>query len=145
MVSTTTAFHLFKISSKKTAQARLRPTQSRHPGAKEADDDPGIIRCRQCRGQITHCSARTTAGGQHTHTFVNPHGIVFEIGCFTFANGCDPVGPASTEFTWFEDFSWQIVVCGFCRTHLGWWFSSNYADSFYGLIMDRLLLPENYR
>ena len=145
MVSTTDALRLFKISSKNTPGAGLRAAKGTRTRANEADDEPGVIRCRQCRGEITHCSARTTAGGQHTHTFANPHGIVFEIGCFKFANGCDPIGPASTEFTWFEGFSWQIVVCGFCRTHLGWLFSSKYGDSFFGLIMDRLLLPDNYR
>jgi hypothetical protein len=145
MVSTTASLHLFKVIPENMPDAGPRPAKDKRPRSRTADDDPGIIRCRQCRRKITHCSARTTADGQHTHAFANPHGIVFEIGCFKLAAGCAPIGPASIEFTWFEGYSWQIIVCGFCRTHLGWLFSSKDMDSFYGLILDRLLLPDNRR
>jgi hypothetical protein len=73
------------------------------------------------------------------HTFANPHGIVFEIGCFGAVEGCGYAGPASDEFSWFKGFSWRVVVCVMCLTHLGWFFESRDGGNFHGLILDRLL------
>ena len=40
------------------------------------------IRCRQCRNILASPEDRISVQGSHQHTFANPHGIVFEIGCF---------------------------------------------------------------
>lgn len=81
---------------------------------------------------------RQEIDGAHQHTFFNPAGIVFEIGCFTQANGCMAAGPPSTEFSWFKGFAWRYVLCSGCFTHLGWLFESS-QSSFHGLILKRLL------
>jgi hypothetical protein len=50
-----------------------------------------------------------------------------------------PVGGASAEFSWFSGYRWRVALCGRCLGHLGWRFEQ--GDSFYGLILDRLLFP----
>lgn len=94
--------------------------------------------CRFCNSMITSAAAQITVNESHTHIFANPHGFVFEIGCFRNAKGCFYFGHASYEFSWFTGYSWQIAGCRFCKNHLGWYFSSE-NDSFFGLILDRLV------
>jgi hypothetical protein len=96
------------------------------------------IVCRQCLHGITASAERTLVNGAHTHTFANPEGIVFEIGCYREAWGCGYLGPASPEFTWFAGYVWRIAVCSNCLTHLGWRFSSPDGHVFHGLITSRL-------
>ena len=79
--------------------------------------------------------------GSHRHTFANPHGIIFEIGCFKQASGCAAVGPPSAEFTWFAGYRWQPGLCVACLIHLGWVFSAAGGDGFHGLILERLIEP----
>jgi len=102
-------------------------------------EQEAYIRCRQCRSVIASPEDRINVQGSHQHTFANPHGIVFEIGCFSSVKGCGHVGPASNEFSWFAGYSWQVAVCFMCLTHLGWFFSSPGKESFHGLILDRLI------
>ena len=104
----------------------------------EPEDEKYII-CRQCRQAITRPDDRIAMQGAHRHTFANPHGIVFDIGCFKNVMGCGYAGAASDEFTWFSGYRWQIAVCRGCVTHLGWRFASSGGDSFFGLILQRLL------
>lgn len=132
------------------------PLQSRHPadhpgGAgrsrahPEAEPTPvdapePVIVCRVCGFAICHPDDAITVGGAHRHTFANPHGIVFEIGCFRSAPGCTGVGAASDDFTWFAGHRWRIAVCAGCHEHLGWRFEGT-GGSFFGLILDRLEFP----
>ena len=108
-------------------------------------DDEEYILCRQCLHRITSPTEQIVVQGSHRHTFANPHGIVFEIGCFGSAGGCGHVGSASGEFTWFKGFSWRVAVCGRCLTHLGWLFISTGFESFHGLILDRLVTQKQGR
>ena len=98
-----------------------------------------VLVCRQCGKHITDESRRVSIAGSHRHTFANPHGHVYDIGCFESAVGCVGLGPISNEFTWFKGYSWQIVICAGCMTHLGWIFLSSDEDYFFGLILDRLV------
>lgn len=97
------------------------------------------IRCRQCRNILASLDDRISVRGSHQHTFANPHGIVFIIGCFTSVQGCGHVGPPSDEFSWFSGYRWRVAVCLLCLTHLGWFFTSSGKESFHGLILDRLI------
>ncbi|MFP4193859.1 MAG: cereblon family protein [Desulfobacterales bacterium] len=106
----------------------------------EEDLDKGsFLLCRQCLALITSTSERIDIEGAHQHTFANPHGIVFEIGCFRNAWGCGAVGSPTNEFTWFAGYFWQVAVCASCLTHIGWQFTSPEASGFYGLILERLM------
>ncbi len=110
-------------------------------GEKTIEDDR-FIRCGQCLNAIAKPTDRIVIGGTHRHTFANPHGILFEIACFSFADGCRYLGPATEEFTWFRGYAWKIAVCGKCLFHLGWQYISLDKNSFYGLIVDRLIYPK---
>lgn len=105
------------------------------------DRDRGKQRllCRACAHFVTDVACRILRDGAHNHTFTNPLGVVFEIGCFATAPGCAEVGAASAEHSWFAGFAWRVALCGHCSAHLGWRFTSNGDDEFYGLILDRLV------
>ena len=102
-------------------------------------DDPEIL-CRACGHSITHPDHRILKADSFSHTFANPYGHVFEIGCFSKAPGCVTASPASDEFSWFKGYVWAVAVCSRCASQLGWRFSSG-ADTFYGLILDQLIFP----
>ena len=93
--------------------------------------------CAACRLPITHQDERIVVQGSHEHTFTNPQGITYYIGCFREAAGCAPSGEATVEFTWFRGYAWRIAYCAHCHVHLGWRFQSG-ADYFHGLIVNRL-------
>ncbi len=97
------------------------------------------ICCRQCHQVISSDDQRITRDSAHEHTFANPNGLVFNIACFRTVIGCAYAGSFSQEFAWFKGYRWRIVICGMCLTHLGWLFVSDNADSFHGLIVDRLI------
>jgi len=119
-----------------------KPGQIVEDKTKEKEPDTGkYILCRQCLQVITSPAERIEMQGAHQHTFANPHGSVYQIGCFRSAAGCGYAGQPSDEFTWFKGYSWRIAVCGSCLFHLGWLFISPGSDSFNGLILDHLIQP----
>ncbi len=95
------------------------------------------IYCRECGRVVTGKDQKIAVHGSHTHTFFNPAGIVFELGCFGTAPGCHSVGEASSYFTWFAGFVWCYALCRGCNSHLGWFFEMG-DRSFYGLILAHL-------
>ncbi len=105
-----------------------------------AEDAPLIV-CRRCRQTIARPSDAIEVNGSHRHVFANPHGLVYEIGCFAGVTGCGAVGPASDEFTWFAGYAWQTLLCTDCLSHLGWSFASRGGDLFFGMILDHLIIP----
>ncbi len=116
----------------------------KRPDAAPEEDTQAARRvlCRECLHPITREQDRTEVHGAHQHTFANPSGIVFTIGCFQFADGCGAAGSPSEEFTWFRGFSWRVAVCTACLAHLGWLFSTSSGAAFWGLILDHLIFPE---
>lgn len=102
----------------------------------EQQGPPRKLLCRDCRYVISDEGARISVAGCHTHTCVNPHGLVYRIGCFSRAPGCFAVGDACSAYSWFTDHAWQVTVCNGCGVHIGWRFSGQSA--FYGLIVRQL-------
>lgn len=96
------------------------------------------LRCKLCGVTITTSKQKIARDGKHLHTFFNPAGIVYELGCFLKAPGCLVQGPESLEFPWFAGHSWQVSYCSMCREHLGWYFQAS-SNSFFGLIVNRLV------
>lgn len=118
------------------AQGRTgRDSESVEKDDSEKEQQKGLL-CRHCRLLITTSRERLDKEGRHLHTFFNPAGIVYEIGCFRRAPGCLPFGPSSGEFAWFSGYIWQVVYCRGCQQHLGWMFSGE--DQFFGLIVNKL-------
>jgi hypothetical protein len=99
--------------------------------------EAGALRCARCGHVITDASHRMEMNGAHVHQFVNPAGVVYEIGCFAAAPGCLPVGASEDAFSWFPGWSWQIATCGSCLAHLGWLYR-NAGHEFHGLITSAL-------
>jgi hypothetical protein len=97
----------------------------------------GSLVCAACGQRITDDAHRIEQGGAHEHTFVNPGGFVYRIGCFGVATGCSYRGSPETAFSWFPGWSWQIAACASCRAHLGWIFRAE-GESFHGLIAEAL-------
>lgn len=127
---------------------RQQPGSPDRPGAPQEKESPEAeedlkpeILCRQCRQGVTDTGQRVTIQGGHRHTFANPHGIVFEIGCFREVRNCGVLGAPTGEFSWFSGYRWQIVICGTCLAHLGWLFTADASGHFFGLILDRLVIP----
>lgn len=105
---------------------------------KERTKPDEAIRCKACGLAVTEKDHKIGVNGSHSHTFFNPAGIVYELGCFRKAPGCHIAGEASSEFTWFVGHVWRFALCRRCNCHLGWLFEQG-ENSFYGLILTNLV------
>jgi hypothetical protein len=105
--------------------------------------DEGIL-CRTCANRITSPEEMVKQSNRHVHTFRNPAGISYTIGCFKKAPGCLSLGESTDEFTWFPGFLWNYAVCSRCFSHLGWFYQTPGGDSFFGLILNQLINPLSY-
>lgn len=92
--------------------------------------------CRYCKNHITNDDEAISINGEQSHTFSNPANYVYTINCYRTAPGCVVVGDSTSEFTWFNNYHWQLAFCNACREQLGWLFSND--QQFYALIADRL-------
>jgi hypothetical protein len=134
--------HLLREPGQKNQEQQ--PAAIAEDSSKEKTSDPEkFILCRQCNQVITTRDDKLSVHGSHYHTFANPHGLVYDIGCFRAVIGCGYAGPPSDEFTWFKGYRWRVTVCGMCLTHLGWLFMSGSGDNFHGLILDRIIEPSS--
>lgn len=96
-----------------------------------------FILCANCGNPVTTSGSITTVDGKHIHKFRNPSGLMFEIGCFSSADGCAVLEDSTTDATWFEGFSWSVSLCANCFSHLGWFYESG-DNIFFGLILDNI-------
>ena len=101
------------------------------------EDEKAKICCKFCGHQITSFDKKIEVNGRHRHIFSNPSEFLFEIGCFSAANGCVNQGHSTIEYTWFNGFAWRFALCSNCLVHLGWFYQSE-NDGFYGLILNHL-------
>jgi len=105
----------------------------------ESERDRGrVLACVRCQRPITTRLAQVQMNGSHVHTFDNPDGERFRIGCFSEASGLLKVGPSTLEWTWFAGYTWQVEVCAGCRVQLGWLYRRA-EHRFHGLILDGLI------
>lgn len=118
------------------------------PGGGGAGEDPTasdptrleserVIVCASCGHRVTTADERVSIHGAHEHTAMNPHGLLYTIGCYREAGGCAGQGEVHHYWSWFEGYGWQIALCAGCGVHLGWRFVAP-RDVFHGLIVDRL-------
>lgn len=103
--------------------------------------DQRYLLCRLCGQRVTRNDARMPVNGSHRHTFCNPLGVVYEIGCFDDAMGLLITSSPTSEYSWFPGFAWQPAECRNCHLHLGWRFVSD-GGAFFGFILDRLIESE---
>ena len=105
--------------------------------AQKEESDKALI-CVACSHVVTHERFKVSRGGAHQHSFTNPTGYVYQIGCFESAPGAMPLGEYTGEFTWFKDYAWCYADCGRCHNHLGWHFSGTRGSDFFGLRLDQI-------
>lgn len=101
-------------------------------------DTGPVLVCKLCRTVITRKDLGMEVDGKHRHVFFNPHGLVFEIGCFASARHLAVASPKSEEFSWFPGYAWESMVCSECFAHMGWRFTGR-DSGFYGLILANLV------
>jgi hypothetical protein len=129
------------------ADDRPAPAPSRSPSPEAEPDDP--VRCRTCAHVVTHRAAAIEVADAHERTFRNPGGWSFRVACYRTAPGCAPSGDPTVDHTWYAGYAWQLLHCGGCGGHLGWWYAAEGAaqgdgaaspahDGFAGLITSRL-------
>lgn len=114
------------------------------PEIDELDEDEAIpldedaLVCRRCGAAITTQTFARAVDGRHLHTFFNPAGLLYEIGCFEQAPGCVDSGRPTGTFSWFVGYRWRYSHCAGCGVHLGWQFCASEGRVFWGLIRNRL-------
>jgi len=135
------AFHLLEKGAGKTAE--LADPETLDANSKRGEKNSRLV-CARCSYPITSRDQRIEMSGAHEHTFANPHGHVFHIGCFRNAGGAVTLPAMTSEFTWFPGFAWSLSGCSLCGEHLGWRFYSG-EEAFFGLILDRLIEKEEER
>lgn len=112
-------------------------------GASEPEvAESAAILCKACGAAITAREHAIEVDGRHAHTFFNPAGVLYEIGCFAAAPGCANAGRLTAEFSWFADYRWRYAFCAGCGAHLGWQFVGRADDAFWGLVLARLIEAE---
>ena len=127
-------FDLLKESEEDEADVRILSRE-------EAEENEGRrepLRCRGCGNEVTAAEFGIRRHGRFEHTFDNPAGYTFRLGCFSNAWNCLLHGVPTHAFTWFPGFRWRFCSCGHCGLHLGWHYDSG-AESFFGLILDNLI------
>ena len=117
----------------KTNGATTVKTDSQH----EEQEEERFIFCKNCNHKITSFEEIIAIDGRYRHTFKNPVGLVFQIGCFRDAEGCVVYGDPTQDHTWFPGFDWSFAHCNQCNRHLGWFYQDN-GRSFFGLILNNL-------
>jgi len=112
------------------------------PASDEATAQAAWLKCAHCGSRVARTSDRIEVNSHHEHTFINPVGVIYKIGCFKVASGVIEVGPSTTEFSWFSGHSWRCLACGGCEVHLGWSFTA-VGSCFLGLILSQLCEDES--
>ena len=94
--------------------------------------------CKFCKTKITSAKHKIKINGKFKHVCANPHGLIFELGCFSDGKNFIPTGEPTKDFTWFSGYAWQVIVCATCLSHLGWLYTA-LNSSFLGLILTNLI------
>jgi len=121
-----------QFTGEQSGHVRLKPKDET-----ETDKERNPLLCRACGNEVTDSERSTVVNGRHEHSFVNPAGIAYRIGCFADVWGCVFHGIPTREFTWFTGFTWCFCSCASCFTQLGWYYQSGQGE-FFGLILDNL-------
>lgn len=113
------------------------------PKARPADEleERHAFLCRACETEISDSRALfSMRASSAVQVFPNPYGQMRTIITLTEARSVIVTGAPTTEFTWFDGYCWQVVYCGDCRAHLGWFFETGEGEpkSFFGLLREAL-------
>jgi hypothetical protein len=120
--------------------AERRPERERGVAAAAAR----ALRCRTCGNEVSGEDAVFAPdGASPVRVFSNPQGLLCEILTLRWAKGVVDVGPRTSELTWFAGYTWQVVCCHECSSHLGWHYARVDRDvepgEFWGLLTREIL------
>jgi len=102
-------------------------------------DKNNLLFCVQCSTAIGRTSDAIDVNGAHQHFCTNPHGIDFDVCCYSQALGCNISGQPTGADSWFPGYTWRFATCSGCNVHLGWLFERAAGqDHFYGLVRERI-------
>jgi len=101
-----------------------------------------FVFCAACSNVLGHSKDAININGSHQHFCTNPHGIDFNVHCYSDALGCAISGQPTAADSWFAGYSWRFATCSDCNTHLGWLFDNSSAKHFYGLIRERIQVED---
>ena len=100
--------------------------------------DKYLVYCAGCSHVLGRSQDAININGSHQHFCTNPHGIDFNVRCYSDALGCALSGQPTAADSWFFGFCWRFATCSGCNTHLGWLFENASAVHFYGLVRERI-------
>ncbi|GAK51736.1 hypothetical protein U14_02981 [Candidatus Moduliflexus flocculans] len=131
-------FPLFIVAKGSTL---VRPTDETDAADLDTPEKADALLCSTCRAPIASLHDRISVNERHEHVFANPHGYIYQIGCFAAAPGCALIGEETAFFSWFPGYAWQIALCRQCAAMLGWGFRSQ-DSRFFGLILENLIASQ---
>jgi len=108
----------------------------------DGERSQSFVFCAACSHVLSHRKNAININGSHQHFCTNPHGIDFNVRCYSDALGCAISGQPTAADSWFAGFSWRFATCSSCDTHLGWLFENNATNHFYGLIRERIQIED---
>lgn len=111
----------------------------RDPEQSDDQKPERVVLCGACGHEVARVADRVVVGPGDLHTFVNPAGEVFELVCFSRADGVAAFGEPSLAFTWFPGHTWRYAGCRSCGVQLGWRFEG--PQIFWGLNRRALRWP----
>jgi hypothetical protein len=123
--------------SGREAPSAERPARAALPHDENSTRAAACVRCIACLTPLADTADATRVDGHHHHSFVNPHGFIYRIRCYAAARNVSMHGTPSDAFTWFRGFTWTIIDCTACATHVGWRFEGT-ASTFFALIADKV-------
>ena len=104
------------------------------------------VYCSRCRQEISNTSFIFSLHGQPTHNaFANPAGHLRVVITFEFVRNYIEDSCLTSDFTWFAGYSWQIIVCQSCKSHLGWKYHTTSEEQpklFYGLLQTSIFVDK---
>lgn len=98
------------------------PAGGATPGASDetTTEERRRLRCRVCETEVADPAWVFDASGDGVAVFVNPAGYAHQLITTRQATNVVTQGDPTLEFTWFEGYAWQHLLCANCLHHLGW-------------------------
>ncbi|ELP86248.1 hypothetical protein EIN_112720 [Entamoeba invadens IP1] len=83
------------------------------------------VKCKSCKeqGNETVFAKTNQIFSEKQKNHVNQFGYTFSVTTVETADNLIEVSEPNPEFSWFEGYNWQIIVCVQCGTHVGWKFT----------------------
>ncbi|KAJ8729087.1 hypothetical protein PYW07_006783 [Mythimna separata] len=97
-----------------------------------------VLSCSSCRTQIARREDIFAMSSEGVHSnYTNLGGYMHDILTVSRATGVQTSGARSAEYSWFPGYTWVVLLCANCMSHVGWRFEAEKRNlrplEFYGL------------